>query len=512
MKITDLIIPIIFAYLTVWGVQYYFGWGYVFEDNCPEKTEQHFIAPTEQKTYKPLKKDIDFLDSHMRTRPKITTVNTNWGTVEFSSFGASIESIEYVRDNNACPVRTIFPLSSENNQQRALLVALKNETPTAYALIDQKIEDDVTILSYEVKTKQASIVKTFNVDHKKHLIDLTITITPHGDTLDYVRIFWPSPIMSEAISYNVTSGIFVDNAGSFSKTALSSLNMQQGWFEPQIFGTDNKYFLHALVSASESAVARAYYKAGDADQFTSIVEIPEIIQKTTMNFSFYFGPKELDALVAVDNRLEKTLDFSGLLFPISKLILKLLKWLYQYLQNFGLAIIALTFLMKLVLLPITMYGEKAMRQQQAMQAKMAYVKQKYKNDPERSQLEQTKLIKQEGIAGLGGCLGPMVINMLMFFVLRTVLNSSMEMYQAPFLWIKDLSATDPYYLLPILTTLLMLVQFGQNADAKKQVNSFIMAIVFGAFSTVFSAGLALYFAMSTLFGILQTRLVKTFSK
>jgi YidC/Oxa1 family membrane protein insertase len=180
----------------------------------------------------------------------------------------------------------------------------------------------------------------------------------------------------------------------------------------------------------------------------------------------------------------------------------LLNFLYTFLGNYGWAIVALTVLTKLVLLPFSLSGAKSMKKHAEMQKKLKYLQQKYKDDPETLMRERADLVRKEGLSGLSGCL-PILLQLPIFFALSRVLSSSIELYQAPFFgWITDLSARDPYYILPILVALAMLLQ-ATTVDAAQRMQLIIMALVFGAITANLSAGLCLYIFMSTLLGVVQ---------
>jgi YidC/Oxa1 family membrane protein insertase len=211
-------------------------------------------------------------------------------------------------------------------------------------------------------------------------------------------------------------------------------------------------------------------------------------------------------MTPVDERLEKTLDYYSWFAPLAHLLLRLLRWLYTYLHNYGLAIIVLTVLMKLLLLPFTIRGERGMKQRNEMQKKLTYIQQRYKDDPEVLARERAELIRKYGVPGFGGCI-PLLLQIPIFFALSRVLSSALELYQAPMFWISDLSTKDPYYILPVLVCLTMLLQ-ALTADAQHRMSMIAMAFIFGAFASSFSAGLALYICVSTILGVLQTYLVK----
>ena len=215
--------------------------------------------------------------------------------------------------------------------------------------------------------------------------------------------------------------------------------------------------------------------------------------------------------MAVDQRLEQTLDYYGFLAPVARALLAMLKFLYSYFHNYGYAIIVLTALMKLVLLPVTLRSERGMKQRLEFQKKLQYVQQRYKNDPQTLAHERAELMRKHGFKDMAGCL-PLLIQIPMFFALSRVLSSSIELYRAPFgFWIQDLSLRDPYYILPLLIALTMLVQAG-FADKQQRVSILVMALIFGAFTTTLSAGLALYIFVSTLLSVVQTVAQKSMSK
>jgi YidC/Oxa1 family membrane protein insertase len=275
-----------------------------------------------------------------------------------------------------------------------------------------------------------------------------------------------------------------------------------------LFGAENKYFVHALVDDANQFVQRAYYHTAERKLF-AIVEGPSIQDITTWQVGFYVGPNEEGFMTAVDPRLEQTLDYSGWLAPIAKAALAVLKWLYSYLHNYGLAIIVLTILMKLVLLPFTWHAERGNKQRQEFQKKLNYLQQKYKHDKELLARERADLIRKHGMPGLSGCL-PLLLQIPVFFALNKVLSSALELYQAPFmLWIHDLSARDPYYVLPLLIVLTMLLQ-AFSVDSQQRFAVMAMALVFGAVATNFAAGLSLYIFVSTLLSVIQTMAQRQF--
>jgi len=281
---------------------------------------------------------------------------------------------------------------------------------------------------------------------------------------------------------------------------------ENGWFLPTLFGTANKYFVHAMVKDDEKFAQRAYYSQLGSEHLMTFLEGPSITEPKTWHLSFYLGPKTEEGMNPVDPRLEKTLDYAGWLTPVSQVLLKLMKFLHRYLHNYGLVIIAVTALLKLILLPFTLNGEKKAKEHKEFQKKMDYIQKKYKNDPETFKVEQAELVKKYGLPGLSGCL-PMFIQLPIFFALNPILGSSLYLYMAPFLWISDLSSRDPYFILPVCIVLCMVVQ-ALTLDKQGRLPALAVALVIAAVSINFSAGLSLYIFTSALLGLLQSMIQK----
>lgn len=343
---------------------------------------------------------------------------------------------------------------------------------------------------------------------------MVLDIIPHAGYTGTIepRIFFPAPLMPDIKESDVISSVVVDQSGIFDKKPVNHLDVQRGWFKPQIFGSDSRYFVYSMIRDEHHFAQRAYYRLENKDRLFSVLEGPVVTTPSSWHLSFYFGPKDVALLNSADDRLEKTLDFSGIFSLVAKFLLMLITWFYKYLHNYGLAIIALTLLIQVALLPLSLRnGEEKFKKQQAeYQRRLAIIKHRFKDDPEKLAVEQAELLRTHGMPSLG-CIIPLLIQIPIFFALNRVLSSSFELYQAPMLWIKDLSAKDPYYILPLIVMLATLVQDGKGADSQQRLNKIVMAVVLGALMTTFSAGLTLYFAAGRVFGLIQSRIVKYFN-
>lgn len=505
MNIKDYVVPFLFALATAWLLQRFVINRWFAPSISGSKDPATFMASQSAQASKPLNTEVDFFDNEKITPTKTTQIETEWGIVTFSTQAGSLERVVLKRiiDGEKQLLTILTPPNENEKEQRCFLVAFQENTPYYYTLEEQQNTDDSTVLIYQAQSDYGIVRKIFTVHNKVHQIDLNLSIDPKKSIEP--RIFFAEPYMQEVVS-DVVSAIVIDEANVFTKQNKNSLPINQGWLKPTLFGSDTRYMIHAMIDDANVFAQRAYYKHSDNKIF-SVLENESISKPTEWKLSFYLGPKEADAVAAVDDRLEQTFEYSGYLAPISRILIKILNFLYKYVHNYGFAIILLTVFIKLLLLPFTIKSEAGMKQRTEMQKKLQYLQKKYKNEPDILARERAELIRKHGMPGLGGCL-PLLLQIPIFFALSRILANSIELYHAPMLWIPDLSASDPYYILPIGVTLAMLAQ-AAISDSQQRMSVVAMAFVFGAFTTSFSAGLALYIFVSTLLGVLQTQLVKS---
>ncbi len=503
MNIKDLFFPFILTVSTVLLINFFFF-------SKKDTAQYQFTAPQTAVECSPLSRNLDFVDTK-RSASKIESVETSWGNLEFSTNGAALTRLEFERpmDGKTQFISTIFPLEEDAKEGRAFLVGLNESAPYQYRLADRRETDNTIDLTFEGSSDHARIKKTFVIYKHIYQMDMKLSIDPKGDNVVQARIFYPAPLMPALKEQNQTAGDVMYGADTFKKLYRDSIKPETFWVNPTLFGVENKYFMHSLVGDTDGFVQRAYYKLVGQKQLLAIVEGPATNQETEWTLSFYLGPKEGQVMAAVDQRLEKALDYSGFWAPISRLLLMLINWLNDYLHNYGWAIVVLTILIRLLLLPFSLRAEQGVKDRTEAQKRMQYIKRKYKDNPEaRTQAEMAHL-KKHGV-GLASC-WPNLVQIPIFFGLSRVLSSAFEMYGAPFLWMKDLSAPDPYYILPIIVVLGMLGSaFTMPGDAKQRLPMVAMGIGFGAVSMSFSAGLVLYLALGGVLNFVQTRIFKFF--
>jgi YidC/Oxa1 family membrane protein insertase len=505
MNIKDILITLSLALALSWTLRYFLG--------APQQQARVVAAEN-----KPFNLDVDFAELKDIPQPTLTHLETSYGRLLFSTEGALLQALTFKRmvDHTSVELQTIAPLSLEQDRGAGcFLVALDEQTPFYFNLIKQQELDHTFELVYQANGEQATIEKAYTIYKDSNKIDLTLTLKPRPglDNPIRPRVIFAAP--AEHLKRPEQRGAVVEERDAklvkYQESRDRVTLQNQAWQFPLIFGAEDRYFLHALIADEQSFVQRGYFKAEVLGHLTPILEGPVVKKDTTWKLSFYLGPKEHEELVAVDQQLERVLDY-GFLVPLAKPILYLMKWMNKHLHNFGLVIVLLTILIRLLLLPITVRGAKGAEKMRELDKKLRYIKQKYKDDQAALEREQTELYKKYGLSGLGGLVGggclPLLLQIPVFFAMNRVLSSSIELYKAPFLWIPDLSAADPYYVLPMLVALSMVVTAFTASDAQQRLSGMVMAVVFGAFSVGFSAGLALYIAVGSFIGAAQVFIQK----
>ncbi len=517
MSFRELLVPLSLALITTWAFQYFFN---ARKPNPEQQTTiesgQHFSAPTttQVEVHKPLNLEVDLFDKTAK-KPVLTKIETPEAHYLFSTEGASLEHIEFKRKwgGKEGYLSTVFAPSVIDRERRCFLVVFNEPTPFSFDLLNKKEDDEHIYVEYGASFEQGTIRKEFVIFKKQYRIDLTLSIEPVSNKSLQPRIFFPSPFIPELGKDDWIKGI-VNEGNSVHIYDKNDETLNGYWSKPTLFGTQDRYFIHALVNDKDDFTQRGYFKIVDLEHMYSIVEGPEITAPTSWQLSFYFGPKEQHAIKEVDERLIAVLNYgwlSAISRPVSKILLDILNYLYDYVHNYGVAIIILTILMKLIMVPFTFNSERSMKKRLEFQKRLQHLQDKYKNDKETLAAARADLIRKHGMPGLGGCL-PLLMQIPLFIALSWVLGNSIELYKAPFLWINDLSAADPYYILPILVGISMLFHNPtQTIDPKQKVSVFAMALIFAAFTANLSAGLVLYILTSTLLGILQSTIARRFS-
>lgn len=267
------------------------------------------------------------------------------------------------------------------------------------------------------------------------------------------------------------------------------------------------YFLSAIVPPKNAE--NSFYSRVDQGDIYNIGTIrpvsvaPQSTQKAGLQF--YLGPEVTDKLKQIAPGLELTVDY-GILWPISQLLFWMLKTLESFLGNWGWAIIGVTMIIKLAFYKLSAASYRSMGQMRKLQPRIEALKERYGDDKQQFSMQMMELYKKEKINPLGGCL-PILIQIPVFIALYYVLLASVELRQAPWiLWIQDLSARDPYFVLPIIMGATMFLQQKMNPAPPDPIQAKVMMampLIFTVLFLSFPSGLVLYWTVNNVLSIAQ---------
>jgi len=220
---------------------------------------------------------------------------------------------------------------------------------------------------------------------------------------------------------------------------------------------------------------------------------------------FYVGPKDQDKLEALAEYLDLTVDY-GFLWMLAKPIFAAMKYIHELVGNWGWSIILLTICIKVLLYPLSAASLRSMAKMRSLQPKMESLKETYGDDRQKMSQELMALYKKEKVNPAGGCF-PMLLQMPVFLSLYWVLLESVEIRHSPWIfWIQDLSAKDPYFILPLVmgaSMLLMQKMQPMPTDPTQAMVMKVMPIAFTFFFMIFPSGLVLYWTVNNLLSMLQ---------
>lgn len=502
-------ITLMLSSLTVMGINYFWFDRSVQQQSAVAGVQpgQSFKAPAEAVELKPLNRNVEFVEH--RGQPvaeELVHVSTPLCNYIFSSKGGVLAQVEFKKHHgkNNANLRSLTHRDFFKPEEGGFLIAFDQAAPLTYAAREHHETDNDVVLSFHATLKDWTILKTFKLSKQTYKIDLTLELTPSREagTPLTPRILFAGPIMGDLADDASTAIISSLDGKSLNKVSAKE-EEQSGWKMPRYVGAEDKYFVHSLVKDEREFVQRAYFKRhAPTSPVVSILEGPTITDKQSYDLSFYVGPKLIEPLDAVDSNLEDLLSF-GWLSWICKLLLRFLDTLFSYLHNYGLAIIALTILLKLPFLPLSIGAKRKMEEYQRYQPAINNIRLRHRTDMQKQHEEIMRFHKEHGISPatqMAGCL-PLVIQMPILFALYRVLGNYVALYQAPFFgWITDLSAKDPYYVLPILMGITMFWQqkSAPVQDEKQRLMMMFMTLFMTVLFTNFPAGLVLYWFVNNL--------------
>ena len=297
------------------------------------------------------------------------------------------------------------------------------------------------------------------------------------------------------------------NKLKFNKFSNDELNVasDEGWV-----GIVQHYFVSAWTP--DNFTGQFFSRETGNDYFIGFNSQPVNIaanKQLTLDATLYAGPKVQSELKEVAVGLNQTVDY-GLLWPISKILFAILDGIHKVLGNWGWSIIVLTILVKISLMWFSNKSYYSMAKMRSLAPRLAALKEEHGDDRMKMSQEMMSIYKEEKVNPMAGCL-PILMQMPIFLALYWVLVESVELRHAPWiLWIQDLSAMDPWFILPLLMGVSMYIQQQLNPQPADPMQAKVMKflpIIFTAFMLFFPAGLVLYWTVNNLFSMTQQYIV-----
>lgn len=463
-------------------------------------------------------------------------VMTDVFSIEISTQGGTLQSVALINYPVAKdePDKLVELLSVEPSNfgllQTGLRIVGEGEEPNHLAMFTSGRDTyrldgaDELIVPMRWQSAEGIIVdKRFHFRRGSYAITIEQEITNGGEGLwrgaEYAQIQRYSKTQERSM-FNVDSysfsGPIIYNGEKSEKLKHDDLlddgpirlKSQAGWF-----GSIQHHFLSAVVPERGTEQSYSVSVRGDRSTASAIGQAQTVAPGSSRTFTtvVFIGPKLQKQLEQIDETLKLTVDY-GWLTIISQPLFWLLSIVFGFVGNWGVAIILVTFLIKLAFYKLTESSGRSMAKMRNLQPRMKAMQERYKDDKQALSAAMMELYKREKVNPLAGCL-PILIQMPFFLAFYWVLLESVEMRQAPFaLWITDLSTKDPYFILPLIMGVAMFMQQKLNpapADPVQAKVMQIMPIMFTAFFAFFPSGLVLYWVTNTLLSIAQQWKINT---
>jgi YidC/Oxa1 family membrane protein insertase len=385
-----------------------------------------------------------------------------------------------------------------------------------------------------------SVKKTFAVEPTSYIISFGANVQANGQRLN-PTIYWgpglgdeiarapPASFFSpsyntpaQAIIHKITPGTLWTSR-DFERVPPDTVGAQEGGY--LFAGVDDHYFVSLLLNHQNTQAFRMEYapavvpQADDPSLTARFVAYSLRFQFPQDQSRFFFGPKVFEELRAIDPEATRAIHF-GIFSWLAVPLLTALKWVHGYIGNWGWSIIVLTILINLALFPLRHKSVVSMKKMQKIQPQMKAIQDRYSKykvtDPERQKMntEVMELYKREGVNPASGCL-PTLLTFPFLFAFYAMLSVAIEIRGANFAgWIHNLSAPDPYFILPIVFGAIQVYQMRITptaGDPAQQKVMMFMPILFTMMSLSFPSGLVLYWLVSTLIAIAQQQLTTKIS-
>ncbi len=521
-----LVTAICLAILLGWTqLSYYMGWtpdpAEIAQQN--EAIEANTQAPAQSATQDAQQNTIPTTAFAPQEGREIT-VDTPLYTAVFHSSGAILKSFKLKKYSSVLGADVPVEMISEQAQTVSPMGILLSGQPTWHLGEWSTTAESITLadgqetqLEFIGMVNGTQLKRTFTFNASNYLIAENLEVlsaTPQITRLSFTLA--TTSLASSENNYDTMKVVF-DNGDLEEENNVDDLT-EEGFMENAVFswaGLASNYFLAAVAPESTNAsvlkariqnnVWRVALEEGD-------VSLQANQPHLTTSY-WWFGPKERNMLDAAPQNLGTATDM-GMFDILARPMVWLMAFLYSFVHNWGVAIILLTIIIKLVFWPLTRSSFTSMEKMKRIQPMMKDIQAKYKDDREALSREMMQLYRTYGVNPLGGCL-PILVQIPVFFALYQALLQALELRHSSFItylpftdyiWLADLSAKDPFYITPIIMGASMFVQqllTPSVGDPTQRKMMLFMPIIFTFMFLNFPSGLVIYWLMSNIFSIVQ---------
>ncbi len=376
-------------------------------------------------------------------------------------------------------------------------------------------EDELVVPLTWQSAEGITVIKTYRFKRDSYVINVDYQLQNNsGQTVSaypYAQLNRVPTDDGSSLIYTYSGAVFSSKGNEYEKVSFDDLEdapfsrtANDGWA-----AMIQHYFVAALIPDNDGQEVGYYGKSINDRNYTAGTRMPALSvadgQQVSSDYRMYIGPKEHARLVEVTDNLDLTVDY-GVLTIISDFLFVIMSAIHSLTGNWGWSIIFLTALIKLAFYYPSAVSYRSMAGMRKLTPKLATLKERYGDDKQKFNQEMMKLYRTEKINPVGGCL-PILIQMPVFLSFYWVLVESVELRQADFaLWLNDLTAMDPYFVLPVLFGVTMWFQQRLNPAPQDPAQAMVMKafpIIFTVFFAFFPSGLVLYWLVNNLLSIAQ---------
>ncbi len=449
------------------------------------------------------------------------------GLLKYSSYESSGEPYQILLNkNNRVFIAQTGLISSDSRLDLPTHKTVFKTTDYSYTMAPD--QNSLTVsMTATTESGGVVVIKSYTFKRCSYVVDVAYQIINNSaNPLNNISAYWrflrdeEPPLGETKFAHTFTGPVYYTSEAKFNTLKFENLNkndvdypqnVNNGWA-----GYTEHYFTtlwlmspydHPAV-CSNGVQCRLTFKSVDGNLASAgiMTDLPVINPHSNYNVDvpMYVGPQEHTAMAAAAPEIERVKDY-GWVYIFATPLFWLLIQIFAIVKSWGWAIVLLTLLVKAVLYPLTRASYKSMAKMKALAPKMERLKEQYGDDKAKLQQATMAMYREEKVNPLGGCL-PMLLQIPVFFGLYYALLASVELRQASFFWMSDLSRPDPYFILPALLTVVMFLQTFLNppaGDPMQQKMMRIMPVAFGVMFFFFPAGLVVYYFVNNVLSVLQ---------